>query len=160
MIQSNSALRTLAPTASGDMASFTGHVSRIPALHVFRLTLPSTDRFSPLAASDRTLQLQSAFFPSYPPRHLLRLFALAGGASVDNFPVSKLHLFTGRRHRISEGEKNSSVSASNTSPFSRKLRHLILILLMQLQQLRLLETVPHQVNGFQRHFLPHFQEVF
>lgn len=106
MIQSNSASGALALTASGDMASFTGHVSRTPALHVFRLTLPFTDRFSPLAANDRTLRLQSAFFPSYPPRHLLRLFALAGGASVDNFPAANLHLFSGYRDRISEGEKN------------------------------------------------------
>ena len=160
MIQSNSALRALAPTASGDMASSIGHVSRTPALHVFRLTLPSTDRFSPLAASDRTLQLRSALPPSFPPRHLLRLFALAGGASVDNFPVSKLHLFSGCRDWISEGEKNSSVSASNTSPFIPDSGTLVHVLVQQLQQLKLFETVPHQVNGFQRRFLPHFQEVF
>jgi len=79
---------------------------------------------------------------------------------VDNFPVSKLHPFTGRRDRISEGEKNSSVLASNTTPFSLIMRLLILVLLSQLQQLKLFETVPHQVNGFQRRFLPHFQEVF
>lgn len=79
---------------------------------------------------------------------------------MDNFPVSKLHLFSGCRDWISEGEKNSSVSASNTSPFIPDSGTLVHVLLQQLQQLKLFETVPHQVNGFQRRFLPHFQEVF